>query len=446
MRGLTARLVLSHILLAVLVLTGAGAFSYSVLVDSLRKADEMAREDRLLSAKTMANKICRGWKEDDLYAVAREIEAAVPGVSVTPLSPEDLRLSRVPVSSFSRMNGDVYYIAYVNGVTPDVRCPLRFVATDAGESPRVAALSTALLSASGLALVAAVLMAFLFSRSLTAPLRRLAFTAGRLAEGEWETPLPEQGPAELRELTGAFHQMSARLRQDFVRLQSDREHLTRLTAEVAHELRTPITALRTYHELLEAEEGVDAESRAELLRRSTRQVSRLEFLAKFLVDMVRLEANVTRLDLKAEDLAAVVRQSAGALEPVASRQGVALAVEAGPDPVPVLVDRHRMGQALDNLLQNALAWTPAGRSVNLRVTAADGQGVVTVADGGPGIPPEMMDRLFAPFARGEGSSGLGLGLAIVRAVAHSHGGSVSAANHPDGGALFTLKVPLIRSE
>lgn len=446
MKGLTARLVLSHIVLAILVLAGAGAFSYSVLVDSLRRADEMTREERLLSAKIMANKTCHGWSEDDLNKVAGDIEAAIPGISVTPLDPEDLRLSQVPISSFSAMDGEVYYIAYVGGVKPDVRCPLRIVATDEGDSPRVAAVRTALLSASGAAMAAAVVIAFLFSRSLTAPLHRLAITAGRLAEGEWESPVPEQGPSELRSVASAFRRMAERLRQDFLRLRADREHLQRLTAEIAHELRTPITALRTYHELLLESGPMDPESRTELLRRGARQVSRLEYLARYLVDMIRLETQSAPLDLAAEELTDLVRLSVGALEPVSARQGVRLVLESGPEPVPVLADRQRMGQALDNLLQNALSWTPAGRAVTVSVRATEGQAEITVADEGPGIDEEILSKVFVPFARGESSPGLGLGLAIVRAVAQSHGGSVSAANRPGGGALLTLSLPLLRGE
>lgn len=438
MRGLTVRLALSYLVFALVLLVGAGSLSYSVLVDTLSRADQQAAAEKVLTAEELAVRLCGERSTPDWSALAREVEAAVSGVSVRPLT-EAKGPEAIPAGA------DPFYVARIASGA-EFRCPLQIVAMQEGDSPRVAALRLSLLGAGGLGLVAAVVMAFLFSRSLSAPLERIAFAAGRLAQGDWSVTMPTSGPQEVRDLSESFRSMAARLRQDFEKLRSDRESLQQLAAEVAHEIKTPVAALRTYHELLL--DGVDEDpvARGELLRRGALQVERLQYLAQFLVEMVRLESHLAPLNLVEADLRGLVLGSVAGWEPSADQAGVRLVLEVPPDSVGVLVDVQRFGQALDNLLQNAMRWSPRGGSVRVRLAVSDQQAEITVADEGPGIPTAMVEHLFEPFVRGRSSEGMGLGLAIVRAVAEAHGGSVMATNRSEGGALFTLTLPRQESQ
>lgn len=445
MKRLAARMAATYILLAILVLVAAGALSYSVLARSFREADQAVTAELLQRAKSMAVGLCLAQSPDpDLLAISRDLKEQVPGVKVRPATVEEVLPVRDRRIGISRMTGEYFYMSFHEASDLQVFCPLHFSADPAYRSNRIDSLQRALMGAGALALAAAVVMAWLFSRTLTRPLGRLAHAAGRLAEGDWETPLPTDGPAEVHALSGSFQAMAGRLREDFQRLRADREHLRRLTAEVAHELRTPIASLRTYHELLLDGEQEDPASRQELLERSAGQVSRVEYLTRYLVDMARLEAHAVALDLVECDLAELVARAVAALQPAARLEQVELSAEL--TPAPVLADRNRVGQALDNLLQNALRWSPSGGRISVGMTVSGGHVSVTVADEGPGIPEELLPHVFTPFARGQGSTGMGLGLAIVRAVAHSHGGGVAAANRPGWGAVLTLTLPLHQTD
>jgi signal transduction histidine kinase len=163
-----------------------------------------------------------------------------------------------------------------------------------------------------------------------------------------------------------------------------------------------------------------------------------------LLDSSRLEHGIFALDTQPTDLGELVRQTCAAL----TTDQVPIRVEAPADLV-VTVDAERIRQALENLLTNALKHAPAGTEVTVEVgteaPAMDNEqawAVITVADQGPGIPPELRSRLFERFARGPGSTGLGLGLHLASRVAAAHGGTLTAEPHPAVGARFVLCLPL----
>ncbi len=453
MKRLGVRLAASYLAVAVIVLAAAGWLTYIALQQHLRVARESTLAAQLDAAALMAMALAP--ESGDPAAVAAEVYRQYPEVKVTVealAQPYRITVMKTPSGNTMVLSSGVKMLVSKPGapvteravpvVGPDgmVWQVLRVAPGDVDTG--VARLRTALLGAGALGLFAALGMAFWFSRTLTAPLQRMALAAGRLAEGEWETPMPAGGPTEMTALAEAFRAMAARLRTDFHSLRADREALQRLAAEVVHELKTPVASLRAYHELLLDGEQENSANREELLRRGASQVARLEYLAEFLVDMARLQAHTAPLDREEADLAELVRQAVSSISPLAAQRGVQVKAELPGAPSLALVSPHRIGQALDNLLQNAVRHTPEGSAVTVSLKANGGTAEISVEDEGPGIEPELMPRLFEPFARGAASRGLGMGLAIVKAVAESHGGSSAGRNRPGGGAVFTVWIPL----
>jgi signal transduction histidine kinase len=218
-----------------------------------------------------------------------------------------------------------------------------------------------------------------------------------------------------------------------------------LVATVSHELKTPLTSIRlVVHLLLEETVGSLTPKQTELLLDARDNAERLLTMINNLLDLARIEEGRVRLRREPESPAALLRSAAEAARPRADDKGVALAVEAADDLPPVAVDAGRMGHALANLLDNALAHTDRGGRITLGAARADGAVVLSVADTGEGIPPEYLPQLFERFSRVPGrdqEGGTGLGLAIVREIVTAHGGSVTCESRPGEGATFRITLP-----
>ncbi|MCA9546886.1 MAG: HAMP domain-containing histidine kinase, partial [Myxococcales bacterium] len=204
----------------------------------------------------------------------------------------------------------------------------------------------------------------------------------------------------------------------------------------AHELRTPLAAMRAHIDTtLRRPRGTD--ELEEALGAVGGEVDRLSRLASRLLDLAQLEQAAPPLD--AADLRGVVDAAVAAARAMAEARGQALLVR-GPEVAPLSGDEAALRQAVDNLLVNAIRHGPEGSVVELQLMAADRGWRLTVVDEGPGVAPAAAAALFEPFARGDRrGEGAGLGLAIVRAVAHRHGGEVAVV--PGDGGRFQLDLP-----
>jgi len=281
-------------------------------------------------------------------------------------------------------------------------------------------------------LLLALTLGFLGARGLSQRVRRLERAADRIAAGEFENPVEDDGSDEIGELARSFESMRIRL----ARLEEARREFI---ANASHELRTPIFALSGSLELL-ADEEMDERSREEFIETMRGQVERLQKLAIALLDLSRLDAGleltVEPLELApvAESLEQEYKATAELLE-----HPLSISVEASPV---VQTDEQRTLQVGRILLENALLHTPRGTAVAICVTENGESGVLTVADEGPGIPAADQERVFERFFRleGERSSGSGLGLAIAREWAMRMGGTVTLVSQP-GATTFSLELP-----
>ncbi|HET7508489.1 MAG TPA: HAMP domain-containing sensor histidine kinase [Solirubrobacterales bacterium] len=287
---------------------------------------------------------------------------------------------------------------------------------------------SALLIASGVAALLAAAIAALLARRLTQPLRRLGAAAGELAAGRRPEPVPRERTEELDDLAVAFNGMSEQLL-----LARDAERGVLLS--VSHDLRTPLTSVRGYAEGIEDGTLEPAQAATVIVR----EAGRLERLVGDLLALARLRQGVLEVRREPVDLGAVAREAEERLRPRAAEAGVEVRVEGSGA---AEADHGRVLQVVTNLLDNATRVSRRGGTVAIAV--ADGR--VTVADEGPGIPPEELPRAFERFhlrsRSGRNSpDGAGLGLAIVSELSAAMGGAATVENRPTGGAQFTVELP-----
>lgn len=299
----------------------------------------------------------------------------------------------------------------------------------------------------GVAILAALLAAFGVSayvaRRVARPVRDLAGASAGVAEGRYDVRVTAPGlGAEFDTVAAAFNAMAAQL----AHIEVTRR---RLLADLAHELRTPVSTIEAYAEAAEDGIAVDGEDTWEIIRT---QIGRLRRLADDITAVSRAEEH--QLDLHPRPVRAhdLVASAVAAVRPRYAAKGVRLHERTGDVGPDVNADPERFGQVLGNLLDNALRHTPAGGEVTVAADA-DGEDVqFTVRDTGEGIPAADLPHIFERFyrvdaARDRARGGSGIGLAIVRAIVVEHGGRVSAASDgPGTGAIFTITVPVATGE
>lgn len=287
----------------------------------------------------------------------------------------------------------------------------------------------ATLVAVGIALLLGSFAAAIHARRI----RRLERAANRIAEGHFDDPIVVHGDDELAQLARAFE----RMRKQLAQLDTARKEFV---ANASHELRTPLFSLAGFLELLD-DEDVDDDTRRQFLATTREQVDRLARLAADLLDLSRVDAgrlHVERVEVSLQEVASVLGDELG---PVADATGHELAVIDAGD-VWALADEERVLQIGRALAVNALLHTPAGSSVEITTRASGDRAVLQIADDGPGIAPEHLERIFDRFYRAEGTqaAGSGLGLAISRELAARMDGTVSVETRP-GRTVFALSLP-----
>lgn len=292
-------------------------------------------------------------------------------------------------------------------------------------------------------LLIAVAFGLLMGRALSAPLRSLAFTARRMSEGDLAARAEVGRRDEIGALAGQLNTMAANLETSFQDLRSERDALRRFIADASHELRTPVTALATFNELLLGSASTDPAAREEFLKESQTQISKLHWITANLLDLSRLDAGIAALSMETHEASNIIESSVAGPRAQARDKGISLVVVPYGGRITVTGDGNRLEMALSNLVANAVKFTQSGGTV--RVSAASEGACVRfdVTDDGPGISADDLPFIFERFYRGRGgeSEGAGLGLAIVRSIARAHGGSVSVQSEPGRGSRFVLRIP-----
>ncbi|MEU9232846.1 HAMP domain-containing sensor histidine kinase [Streptomyces subrutilus] len=300
------------------------------------------------------------------------------------------------------------------------------------------ALAWSLTIATGLALLGSALLAQAAARTVLKPVQRLGDAARRLGEGELDTRLDVSGTDELADLSHTFNKTAAALEKKVADMSAREESSRRFVADMSHELRTPLTALTAVAEVLEEEVDDLDPMIAPAVALVVSETRRLNDLVENLMEVTRFDAGTARLVLDDVDVA---DQVTACIDARAWLDAVELDAERG---IVARLDPRRLDVILANLIGNALKH--GGSPVRVKVVVEGEWLVIAVQDNGPGIPqdvlPHVFDRFYKASASRPKSDGSGLGLSIAVENAHIHGGDITAANGPGGGALFTLRLPV----
>jgi two-component system, OmpR family, sensor kinase len=358
------------------------------------------------------------------------------GLTAEPDLPDD-----PPAGEPVTVGGDAGYRALAertpDGGTTVVAVPLR--ETDRTLSRLL--LVEALVIGGVLALLAA--LAWAIVRVGLRPLDRMADTAARIAGGELDRRVDDTDErTETGRLGRALNRMLDRLETAFRERESSERRLRTFLADAAHELRTPLVSMRGYAELFRMGAATDAGDVEKAMRRIEEESTRMGALLDDMLTLARLE-EVAGMAKAEVDLAALARDAVDDARARAPDRPISAAAER---PVIVRGDADRLRQVLANLVGNALVHTPPDAAVEVAVSSNGTEARLEVRDHGPGLPDADPEALFERFWRAEGGrergpGGAGLGLAIVAAIAEAHGGRVTAANAPGGGASFVVALP-----
>ncbi len=268
-------------------------------------------------------------------------------------------------------------------------------------------------------------------RRFASPLHAVMDAADRVAEGDYEVRVQPSGPPPMRALAHSFNTMTERL-QNADRLRRN------VMADVAHELRTPLSVLQGRLEgLIDGVYARDDRQLAELLE-ETQVLSRL---IEDLRTLALSDAGVLPLQKEPVDFGGLVRDVVRSMAPAADKKLVSLRASAFAKPVTVDVDPVRIREVLTNLVSNALQHSAAGTSVDVSVSEAKASVAIVVRDAGEGMPPEEVARIFDRFYKGASSRGSGLGLAIAKSIVTAHGGEIRASSEPGKGTTLEFTLP-----
>ena len=293
---------------------------------------------------------------------------------------------------------------------------------------------------------AAVLVAMVIFYPARRRLRALERAAQRLGGGDLSARAAQRGGDEIARVAAAFNLMAGELETRDAALRTSDALRRQMMADVSHELKTPLTAMRGYIETLRMPEVVlDQDRRNRYFETIDRETRRLERIVKDLLDLARYEHGAVVLQQRLFDIGRLFDNVAGRHERDAHTKGVAIRTHVGAHADQVVADPDRIEQAIENLAGNALRHTPAGGTVTLSATQANGVATLSVSDTGKGIAPEHLPHVFERFykvdtSRAAESTGSGLGLSITKAIIERHGGTIGVTSEP-GRTTFTILLP-----
>ncbi|RME84803.1 MAG: sensor histidine kinase, partial [Caldilineae bacterium] len=381
---------------------------------------------------------------------SRPTSVTTPVVSALAEAPETIQMRLVQLlpgdhaSSQPDTNTDFQSITLPIG---DAAAPLGYVQLTRQLTLSHRALATtqrSLVLASLAAMLLSAVVGFVVSGTLTAPLQDLAAATRMMSRGDLSVRAQVRGGSELEQVARQFNAMAETLQNNFAQLRQERDALRRFVADASHELRTPITALKNFNELLQGPAAADEAARAEFLAESQQQIERLEWITRNLLNLSRLDAGLATLDLETHDVGEILEAAVAPFRPQADEKGIELSLLVPDTGSEVYCDRPRIELALSNILDNALRHTPAGGQIEVGAELQAGVARLWVHDSGPGIPPEHRPHIFKRFYHID-NEGTGLGLAIVHSIVNAHEGRVYLDENVEQGCRFVIELKLDKS-
>lgn len=464
--SLRTRLIISYTFIVILCLSIV-AVAVSVMLQGYRDQLVMARLDEvtrpifvqvrsLARGQASATEVWANLREqaqkNDVYIllvdgegnITRQVPPqASPGQQSINLPPGELpqKISQRTHGNFVTSTGQTFiFTAYPIGRLFGSQKPAR-LETLVVAVPRIgaliiwASLARPFLQAGLIAVVVSVIIAIFLARSVYRPIRRVTEAAGKMAQGQFDQEIPLDGPQEVKGLAVGFNQMATKVKQS-------QHQLRHFVADVSHQLKSPLTSIQGFAQAIldgTAEDNDTKLKAAQIIedesRRMIRQVDELLELSRMQsgqIEMVRELVDIKELLLHCQEIFAMR----------AEENGILLRTEIEPL-MPVLGDIDRLEQVFSNLLDNALKNSPAkGEVYIIGRNIANDSVEITVADSGPGIPPEQLPYVFERFYQAGGlRTGFGLGLAIAKEIVLAHGGKIEASSTPGEGTKFKVTLP-----
>jgi signal transduction histidine kinase len=292
---------------------------------------------------------------------------------------------------------------------------------------------------------------YFLSGAITQKLKDLAFGAGKISQGDFSTRVPVEGRDEVAHLSAAFNEMAMQLEKMSEESKALDEARRNLVAWASHDLRTPLASLRAMIDALADGVAADPDTAARYLRQSQTEITRMASLISDLFDLAQLDAGHMPFEYESSSLGDLISDTLAAFTARAQVQSITLTGSAGTGVDPVMMAPDKISRVLQNLVDNALRYTPTDGTITISA-ARDGENVhVTVRDTGSGISAEDLPHVFDRFYRGEKSrsragGGAGLGLAIARRVVQAHGGEMWVDTTSGQGTSMHFTLPKERKE
>ena len=369
------------------------------------------------------------WRGDRTIVVFRNQEARARQVPESRSIPEGI----VALDTVGGRMRIMTQRGALSGPRRDSRVVIQVGRSEAPMKAQLRDLAVLLVLGLPVAVAVAGIGGYVLARRALAPIERMTDHARTITAERLHDRLPVGNPEdEMGRLAAVFNETLARLEQSFGQMR-------RFTADVSHQLRTPLTAIRSVGEV-----GLRAGHRDEAAYRGIigsmlEETDRLAALVDRLLTLSRAEMHAETLAAESVNLVELAEDVVGHLGVLAEEKGQSLSVDATGTPTAV-ADRVVLRQALINLVDNAIKFTPQGGKVSIRVSDSDGRAILDVSDTGPGIPPGARDRIFDRFYRGDedASAGTGLGLSIAKGAVEANGGELTLAHSNSDGATFRI--------
>jgi len=284
-----------------------------------------------------------------------------------------------------------------------------------------------------------VVLIFVVSYRLIAPLRRTLNVVRRMTTGQLSLRIPVSGKDEYAILATAFNSMTEKLEQ----VEKTREEFV---SNVSHEMKTPLSAIKVLSESILLQPTAPEEMYREFLQDITNEVDRMTNITNDLLALVKVDQRDQGLNIKLFDLNLLVEDIMRRLSPLAEQKKIVLLYEAE-RPVQMAADEIKLSLAISNIVENGIKYTPRGGTVKVMVDSDHQSAYIKIQDTGIGIPEDEQDKIFNRFyrvdkTRDRETGGTGLGLAITRATVLAHGGNVRVTSKQGEGSVFLLRVPL----
>ena len=297
--------------------------------------------------------------------------------------------------------------------------------------------------AGAIAAALAVLIGLEMGRRLTSPIVALTGTVGKMRDGDLTIRAEVERKDEIGELADQFNHLAERLEENFTDLEAERDNLKAFVENASHELRTPVTALQTFNELLLGRSGNDPDTRREFLRDSKKQIERLQWMVMSLLSLTRIDGDLVELDSEEIPVTELIEEMIRGNTQALSSKKLHIDRSSVPADATIVCDRKRLVIALSNIFDNAIKHSPEKGVITFLYSRKEESAIIGITDRGPGIDPADLPHIFERFYRARTSTDerSGLGLSLADSIVRLHGGTIEVESTPGTGTTFSIILP-----